>query len=111
MTGRAHDTIHYSTYTKLMYALRITSLQSGRVKKTSFSRFSVDLRCIFLMSVFLSGSSKVAEYARPSCVSVAFTVSEVLETVNAASTRQPRGCLLIVFEQQFPMNALGSSQI
>ena len=77
MTGSAHR-----TYTKLIkYALRITSLQSGRVKYTSFSVcFTIDflwIFVVFLVSVFWSGSTKVVEYARPSCVSVAFTVSEL----------------------------------
>ena len=56
MTGSAHR-----TYTKLIkYALRITSLQSGRVKYTIFSSyFTIDFLWIFvvlLVSFFKSGS-------------------------------------------------------
>ena len=60
------------------YALHHCNLAASkrRVLAVVHDRFSVDLRCIFGES-FLSGSSKVAEYARPSCVSVVFTPSEL----------------------------------
>ena len=61
------------------YALHHCNLAASN--NTSFSGcFTIDFLSVFvvfLVSVFLSGSSKVAEYARPSCVSVAFTVSEL----------------------------------
>ena len=60
------------------YAIHYCNLAASkrRVLAVVHDRFSVDLRCIF-GERFLSGSSKVAEYARPSCVSVAFTASEL----------------------------------
>ena len=64
----------------IKYALRITSFQSGHVTYTSFSHgFTIDFLepRIFGECFCLFGSSKVVEYARPSCVSMAFTVSEL----------------------------------